>query len=71
MQHFTTSSATLVKKSYRKRHDHNRDMRAFVSDYRDDKLFTNVAGRKHASFPNVVNDAVIRDVPDSDLPDTG
>ena len=45
--------------SYRKKHDYHQDIRTFVSEYKDDELFTYIPGRKLVSFPNIQSTASI------------
>ncbi len=38
--------------SHRKRFDYKDDVRAFVEEYKDDKLFESIPGRAYPSFPD-------------------
>jgi hypothetical protein len=52
---------TEEEQTYRAKHDYDRDIRSFVSEYRDQKLFTYIPGRKHVSFPDIISSGEIRD----------
>ena len=42
---------TTEDSSYRSKNDYDSDIRQFVNEYRDDKLFSFIPGRQHRSFP--------------------
>ena len=53
-------SETKVRKSYKKKLNYHDDILRFLTDYKDEKLFTNTPGRFHASFENFRHSSTIR-----------
>jgi hypothetical protein len=46
---------TEVQDSYRKKHDYHEDVIEFTRVFKEDQLFHTISGRKHESFPVVID----------------
>jgi len=55
--------STTADASYRHKYDYSADVKAFCTEYRQDRLFDQVQGRHHKSLPNFRRDLCIKDQP--------
>lgn len=46
---------------YRKKHSYHQDIEAFVSELQEDRLFDNIPGREHVTFPKFQSCPAVHD----------